>query len=160
MAWGQPQLAFHKQIVTELLAEDGLVVLAEGLGILPYVVATFVKIYGAPEQKQPVMILNLTVQEENLLYEELSVSLEEDEHDHPLVFTAVHNEVNSQKRTEIYQRGGVISVTSRILLVDLLNKRIVPQDISGILVYHAHRVLETSTEAFILRLFRQGNKVT
>lgn len=159
MVWGQAALGFHKQIVTELLTEDGLVVLAEGLGMLPYVVATLIKVYGAPEQKQPVMVLNLSLQEETLIHEQLSISAMNDNDPHPLMFTTVHNEVSSHKRAEVYHRGGVISVSSRILLVDLLNKRISPQDISGLLVCHAHRVIETSSEAFILRLFRQDNKV-
>lgn len=33
-----------------------------------------------------------------------------------------------------------------------------PQRISGILVHKAHRVVETSSEAFILRIYREGNR--
>jgi hypothetical protein len=50
-------------------------------------------------------------------------------------------------------------ITSRILIVDMLNK-VVPTDmVTGIFVNHAHRTNETSMESFILRLFREENKV-
>ena len=55
--------------------------------------------------------------------------------------------------------GGVIFSSSRILVVDLLMDRIPVDMITGILVFKAHKIIETSQEAFILRLFRQKNKV-
>ncbi|CAM9436108.1 unnamed protein product, partial [Discosporangium mesarthrocarpum] len=63
------------------------------------------------------------------------------------------------QRQHMYQAGGVFLVTSRVLIVDLLNKVVDPLRISGFLVHRAHRVLETSSEAFILRVFREGNRV-
>jgi DNA excision repair protein ERCC-4 len=39
----------------------------------------------------------------------------------------------------MYRQGGIFSVTSRILAVDLLLKRIPTAIISGIIVYNAHR---------------------
>ncbi|TPX66046.1 hypothetical protein SpCBS45565_g04722 [Spizellomyces sp. 'palustris'] len=62
-------------------------------------------------------------------------------------------------KSDLYRSGGVLSVTSRILVVDMLNK-VLPFDlVLGIIVNHAHRVTETSTEAFILRLYRDENKI-
>jgi DNA excision repair protein ERCC-4 len=159
MIWGQAQLEFHKQIVTELFAEDGLVILAEGLGLLPFVVAPFIRIYAAPEEDLPVIILGFSARDERTLSEELAISQSKNGLQQPLLFRTIHSDTPANKRRHIYAQGGVISVTPRILLLDILNKRIVPEKIAGFLVYHAHRVVETSTEAFILRLFRQGNKV-
>lgn len=41
-------------------------------------------------------------------------------------------------RIEIYKKGGVINVTSRILIVDLLAKRVPINHITGFLVLDAH----------------------
>ena len=51
-----------------------------------------------------------------------------------------------------------MSVTSRILIVDMLNKCVPTEMITGITVLHAERVTPTSTEAFIMRIFRQENQ--
>lgn len=56
--------------------------------------------------------------------------------------------------------GGVIFSSSRILVVDMLMDRMPIDLVTGMLVYKAHRIIETSQEAFILRLYRQKNKVT
>lgn len=70
----------------------------------------------------------------------------------------VTNEIASNSRYEVYTQGGVIFATSRILVVDFLTDRIPSDLITGILVYRAHRIIESCQEAFILRLFRQKNK--
>ncbi|NXU53031.1 XPF endonuclease, partial [Turnix velox] len=70
----------------------------------------------------------------------------------------VTNEINNNLRYEFYTQGGVIFATSRILVVDFLTDRIPANLITGILVYKAHRIIESCQEAFILRLYRQKNK--
>lgn len=50
-------------------------------------------------------------------------------------------------------------VTTRILVVDMLKNRVPIDKITGIVVLRAHNVLESCQEAFVLRLFRQKNKV-
>lgn len=42
-------------------------------------------------------------------------------------------------REQIYLQGGVLFITSRILVVDLLRKYCPVEKVSGILVYNAHR---------------------
>lgn len=42
-------------------------------------------------------------------------------------------------RSELYISGGILSITSRILIIDLLQKRIPSYLITGILVMHAER---------------------
>ncbi|KAJ3161348.1 hypothetical protein HDU86_007130 [Geranomyces michiganensis] len=76
----------------------------------------------------------------------------------PEYFRTINNETTSAERAHLYRAGGVISVTSQILVVDMLNKVIPVDKILGIIVNHAHRVNDTSMEAFILRLFRDDNK--
>ncbi|XP_040923230.1 DNA repair endonuclease XPF isoform X2 [Toxotes jaculatrix] len=70
----------------------------------------------------------------------------------------VTSDVQSTERYNVYTEGGVLFVTSRILVVDFLTDRIPAHLISGILVYRAHKIIESCQEAFILRLFRQKNK--
>ncbi|CAM9975100.1 unnamed protein product, partial [Laminaria digitata] len=63
----------------------------------------------------------------------------------------VDAECTPVQREGMYRSGGVFLVSSRVLIVDLLNKTVSPERISGFLVHNAHRVVETSSEAFILR---------
>ncbi|KFO91423.1 DNA repair endonuclease XPF, partial [Buceros rhinoceros silvestris] len=70
----------------------------------------------------------------------------------------VTNEITNNTRYEFYTQGGVIFATSRILVVDFLTDRIPANLITGVLVYKAHRIIESCQEAFILRLYRQKNK--
>jgi len=51
-------------------------------------------------------------------------------------------------------------VTARILVVDFLMNRVPANIITGIIVWKAHKILESCQEAFILRLYRQKNKVS
>lgn len=61
-------------------------------------------------------------------------------------------------REKMYSFGGIFSITSRILVVDLLTGLLAPDTITGLIVLHADRVVATSLEAFILRVYRQKNK--
>lgn len=73
----------------------------------------------------------------------------------PRIVTA---EMQSHVRHQEYQNGGILFVTSRILVVDLLTSTVPTHLVSGILVANAHRVTATSSEAFILRLYRAENR--
>jgi len=61
-------------------------------------------------------------------------------------------------REKMYAQGGIFSITSRILVVDLLTNLLNPETITGVVVLHAERVVATSLEAFILRIYQQKNK--
>lgn len=61
-------------------------------------------------------------------------------------------------RPGIYASGGLISVTSRILNVDMLNKTVPVELITGIVVLHAEEVTPISPVAFIARIYRRTNK--
>ena len=68
-----------------------------------------------------------------------------------VVFYAIHTHANTQTKTywllnilcssrnAIYMEGGVIFVTSRILVVDMLTDKVPTHLITGILVYRAHK---------------------
>lgn len=61
-------------------------------------------------------------------------------------------------REKMYAQGGIFSITSRILVVDLLTGLVDPETITGMVALHADRIVATSLEAFILRIYRQKNK--
>eukprot|EP00944_MAST-04C_sp_MAST-4C-sp1_P000939 g939.t1 len=64
----------------------------------------------------------------------------------------------SNERAKLYADGGCFILTSRILILDLLQKRVQPSCITGFFIYDAHRVTELSIEAFIIRLYRRVNR--
>lgn len=70
----------------------------------------------------------------------------------------ITTEFSSSERESVYLRGGVLFVTSRILVVDMLTKRLPIHLVTGIVVYRAHKIIESCQEAFILRLYRENNK--
>ena len=61
-------------------------------------------------------------------------------------------------REKMYAQGGIFSITSRILIVDFLSGLLNPETVTGMVVLHAEKVVATSLEAFILRIYRQRNK--
>ncbi|XP_002918113.1 DNA repair endonuclease XPF [Ailuropoda melanoleuca] len=144
-----PLLEYERQLVLELLDADGLVVCARGLGA-DRLLYHFLRLHCHPACL--VLVLNTQPAEEEYFINQLKV--EGVEH----LPRRVTNEITSNSRYEVYTQGGVIFATSRILVVDFLTDRIPSDLITGILVYRAHRIIESCQEAFILRLFRQKNK--
>ncbi|CAG5099574.1 Similar to Ercc4: DNA repair endonuclease XPF (Mus musculus) [Cotesia congregata] len=73
----------------------------------------------------------------------------------PKIVTAQNT---SNEREIMYLEGGVLFISGRILVVDLLKNRVPLNLVTGILVYRAHGILNSYQEAFALRLYRQKNK--
>ncbi|XP_010576783.1 PREDICTED: DNA repair endonuclease XPF isoform X2 [Haliaeetus leucocephalus] len=142
-------LEHESQIFLDLFHQDGLVVCARGLGI-DRLLLRFLRLYCEPASL--VLVLNTSPAEEEYFIDQLRsdgvVHLPR----------RVTNEITNNTRYEFYTQGGVIFATSRILVVDFLTDRIPANLITGILVYKAHRIIESCQEAFILRLYRQKNK--
>ncbi|XP_067162361.1 DNA repair endonuclease XPF [Apteryx mantelli] len=142
-------LEHESQIFLDLFHRDGLVVCARGLGI-DRLLLRFLRLYSEPASL--VLVLNTSPAEEEYFIDQLRsdgvVHLPR----------RVTNEVTNNIRYEFYTQGGVLFATSRILVVDFLTDRIPANLITGILVYKAHRIIESCQEAFILRLYRQKNK--
>ncbi|XP_039630424.1 DNA repair endonuclease XPF [Polypterus senegalus] len=144
-----PLLEYETQIFLDLFGSDGLLVTAEGLG-LDRILLNFLRLYSDAENL--VLLLNTGVAEQEFFIEQLRA---EGVNHLPRVVT---NEVPSGERYDVYTQGGVLFVTSRILVVDFLTDRIPAHLITGILVYRAHKIIESCQESFILRLYRQKNK--
>uniref|UniRef100_A0A8C7F6G4 DNA repair endonuclease XPF n=1 Tax=Oncorhynchus kisutch TaxID=8019 RepID=A0A8C7F6G4_ONCKI len=142
-------LEFETEMFLSLFGSDGLLVTAEGMGI-DRILLQFMRVYS--EEGSLVLLLNTTTPEQEFFTEQLRA--EGVSH----LPRTVTSDVQSTERYEVYTKGGVLFVTSRILVVDFLTDRIPAHLISGILVYRAHKIIESCQEAFILRLFRQKNK--
>ncbi|CAN8028378.1 unnamed protein product [Ixodes persulcatus] len=142
-------LEFETQLFLDLHNEDGLVILAKGLGI-ERLLLSLIKVHNDPGNL--VLVLGTTSQEE-----EFFISRLEADNANPLP-KSITADCSTKDRNDVYLAGGVLFVTSRILVVDMLTERIPINLITGIIVYHAHKTLESCQEAFILRLYRQKNK--
>ncbi|TRY83980.1 hypothetical protein DNTS_006298 [Danionella cerebrum] len=146
---GGALLEYETEMFLSVFGSDGLLVSAEGLGI-DRILLHFMKVYS--EEGSLVLLLNTSAPEQEYLTEQLRA--EGVQH----LPQTVTSDVQSTERYNVYTRGGVLFVTSRILVVDFLTERIPAHLITGILVYRAHKIIESCQEAFILRLYRQKNK--
>ena len=144
-------LEYHKEIFTEALNKNTLIVMGKGLGLLK-VLSMFVSLNCT--SKSLTFVINADNVAEKILYE-LNSSKVVPKEDFPRILT---NKTNGEERRNLYNDGGCFILTSRILILDILQKRVNPDCVTGFLVYNAHRVTELSIEAFILRIFRRKNK--
>ncbi|KAL9535885.1 DNA repair protein [Sphaerulina musiva] len=150
-------LDFQQDIFHSLRAEDELLILARGLGLLR-LVTNLLHSYDASGHN--LVILVGAEDRENdwvgeSLAEHAAVSGSAKCRGMQLVNTDM---TNVTQRERMYKRGGICSITSRILIVDFLSGLLDPATVTGLIVLHAERVAATSLEAFIVRIFRQKNK--
>ncbi|PLW45058.1 hypothetical protein PCANC_09542 [Puccinia coronata f. sp. avenae] len=141
-------LGFQRAILKELHEKDGLLLLARGLG-LRSIISSFLKAHCAKavSTRPPlVFVINATTDDEAGINDKLGMRM-----------ACIHHEISGSERERIFKQGGVLSITSRILIVDMLNSKIELANITGIVVLHAEEVSPSSIEAFILRVFRKSN---
>ncbi|CAE6488441.1 unnamed protein product [Rhizoctonia solani] len=144
-------LPYQKTILSECFdpSSSDLIVIARGLG-LRKLVCSLLRIYD--NSKSLVLLINCDPDEDTAIGEQLGVMGAR----HPGL-RIVDYEMGSKARSELYNRGGLVSVTSRILVVDMLKKEIPTEKITGIVVMHAEKCSQLSLEAFIMRLYRDSN---
>ncbi|KAJ6573223.1 hypothetical protein B0H10DRAFT_2168607 [Mycena sp. CBHHK59/15] len=135
-------LPFHKAILERLHSPEtnDLLVLARGL------------LYDSPENL--ILLVNATAEEESEIGEELGIM-----GCRRPGLRVIGYETGSKDRQALYKKGGLFSVTSRIVVVDMLQGDIPTHKITGMLVLHAERVTPLALEAFIVRLYREKNKL-
>lgn len=68
------------------------------------------------------------------------------------------NDNLSNKRIDLYLRGGIFAVSYKALVLDLLTKRLSPSIISGFLINDAHKLKHS--EAFLCKLLKKDNPDT
>ncbi|KAI9716793.1 MAG: hypothetical protein M1812_005133 [Candelaria pacifica] len=168
-------LEYQQDLFQELRAEDELVILARGLGLLR-IVTNLLHSYDAAGNNL-IVVVGAEERENGWIGEALA--------EHAVIsmspkargLSVVNTDMMSVgTREKMYSYGGVFSITSRILVVDLLSgtdlrsdilKRLLmklstgllnPETITGLVILHSDRVVATSLEAFIIRIYRQRNK--
>ncbi|KAI1308700.1 DNA repair endonuclease XPF [Halotydeus destructor] len=144
-------LEYEVDMIAEIAEEDGLLIAARGLGMEKLLIE-MIKLYSEPSHL--VIVVGTSADEENYVVGQL---LEQKIPSSKLP-RVINFDTGVAERSKIYANGGVLFVTSRILVVDLLVERIPIESITGIIVYNCHKVLESHQEKFILRLFRLKNK--
>jgi DNA excision repair protein ERCC-4 len=178
--------AYLAEAFQDLYEEDGLLVCARGLGII-HLIASFCRFYVDKEEghyacvkeelrgeKQDLEVQNmLQIMMEEKLPLVFVIGLKDEERSslisilerwgtppHLLPMEITNESGQGKDRLHLYDRGGIFLITSRILIVDLLNHVASPAKIDGMLVAHAENVTEQSTEAFILRIFRTQKRLS
>ncbi|KAL6449854.1 RAD1 DNA repair protein RAD1 [Candida maltosa Xu316] len=161
-------LKYQQEILEDTLTKDGLLILGRGLGwdiitanLLHALSTPFVNLGTNKTKKGLIFILNATDDELTRLQEELSDLKNSDNDEDDCVsdpITVITGDSQSYKRKTIYkERGGLISLNPRLLITDILSFTLDPNDITGLFVFHAERVKETSNDAFAINLFRDKN---
>ncbi|KAK3938405.1 hypothetical protein QBC46DRAFT_390252 [Diplogelasinospora grovesii] len=151
-------LLYQQKLFEELRKEDELVILARGLGLIR-LITNLLHSYDAAGNNL-IVIVNAEDRENGWIGEALAEHAAISMSPKARGLTVVNTDFTSVgAREKMYAHGGIFSITSRILVVDLLTNLLNPDTITGLIVLHADRIVATSLEAFILRIYRQKNKV-
>ncbi|XP_076912094.1 DNA repair endonuclease UVH1-like [Bidens hawaiensis] len=150
---------FHEHIISDLLddstttttANGGLVILSSGLNL--HKLITNLILLHHPSTGC-LLILSATSPQKHNILTTLTNSTN-NPNNLPLEITS---DLPAQHRLSLYTSGHACFITSRILIVDLLTRRLPVTAVAGVLILNAHLLTETCTEAFIVRLLRAGNK--
>ncbi|KAG9258680.1 MUS38-like protein [Emericellopsis atlantica] len=150
-------LEYQQDLFQELRAEDEVVILARGLGLMR-IITNLLHSYDAAGNNL-IVVVGAEDRENGWIGEALAEHAAISAAAKARGLTVVNTDFQSVgAREKMYAVGGIFSITSRILVVDLLTGLLAPESITGLVVLHADRVIATSLEAFILRVYRQKNK--
>lgn len=152
---------FHDHIISDLLEEPtaggGLVVLSSGLG-LPKLLAGLLHLHH-PSQGT-LLILSASSSQKHSILTSLNPSPNPNPNNHIIANSPseITSDLPAHHRLSLYSSGNAFFITSRILIVDLLTRRLPTSAVAGIVLLNAHSLSETCTEAFIVRILRSSNK--
>ncbi|WVQ73869.1 hypothetical protein IAR50_003450 [Cryptococcus sp. DSM 104548] len=147
-----PYLSFHKSLIRTICRpqQDDLLIIAKGLG-LRRVVCALLKTFDRREDL--VLVVGATPADEAGIGDELGIMGVRDPG-----FKVVGYEMHVKEREEMYRHGGLFSVTSKILVNDLLKGTLPCKLITGLVIMHAERISHGSQEEFAVRLYRRENQ--
>ncbi|KAK4965579.1 DNA repair protein RAD16 [Elasticomyces elasticus] len=150
-------LDYQQTIFRELQETDCLLILARGLGTLR-LATNLLHSYDCVGNNL-ILLLAATDRENAWIGESLASAAAISRAPKCRGLSLVNTDAMSVvTREKMYAKGGIFSITSRILIVDLLSGLLDAEKVTGLLVLHAERVIATSLEAFIIRTYRQKNK--
>ncbi|KAI4369977.1 hypothetical protein MLD38_018366 [Melastoma candidum] len=150
-------LDFQQHIITDIIAGDGdstsssssssssgssssLVILSSGLA-LPKLISALLHLHSPADGS--ILLLHSHSSSFPLILPDSTFDISSD--------------LPAHARTSLYCSGGVLSITPRILIVDLLSERVPVSKIAGIVIPNVERITETSTEGFIVRVMKGRN---
>jgi DNA excision repair protein ERCC-4 len=145
-------LDFEREMFLSVLNENSLSIASKGIAI-DRLLLQLTKAFSA--KSQLVFVIGTNVELEEYIINELSED-KESVNEKPKRVTS--ESYGSNERQSVYMNGGIIFITSRILVVDMLTKRVPFEFISGIIVYNCHTIINDCLQSFILRLYRMHNK--
>ncbi|CAL9732732.1 DNA repair protein Rad1p [Monosporozyma unispora] len=176
-------LPFQYEMVQSCIStDDPFMIVGKGLGMssivanVLHVLATPVKIEKVLKRSL-VIVMNASPNDNQLIGDELQelswldtnedhVKNEENESqsnsdENPYdreyhVVTA--DSLSVDKRRQLYLNGGIVSVTSRILIVDLLSGILHPSKVTGMVVLNVDTLRDYSNESFIIEIYRSQNQ--
>lgn len=148
---------FQQDIFRELREEDELVIIARGLGLLR-IISNLLHAYDAAGNNL-IVIVGADDRENGWIGEALAEHAAISGSPKCRGLSLVNTDVAGVAiRDNLYKKGGIFTITSRILAVDLLTENLNPAKVTGLVVLHSERITATSLEAFIVRIYRQKNK--
>ena len=164
-------LPFQQQIIENcLVLDDPLLILGKGLGMstivanLLHILATPTKINGQLKRSL-VIVLNAKPEDNMQIKEELDELCwleQRPDEDGPeaaerLFHVVTSDELVVEKRQQLYLTGGIVSITSRILIVDLLSGVLAPNKVTGLIMLNVDSLKNNSNEFFIVEIYRSRN---
>ncbi|RKP19690.1 hypothetical protein ROZALSC1DRAFT_28734, partial [Rozella allomycis CSF55] len=141
---------FQKEIAIDISDNDALFVLAKGIGH-DSIISTLLKAFASPQ----VLVFLVHASSEQ---EQSFISIFKAQGWDLNNFKCVNSDLTAKARSQMYEKGGVFSITSRILVMDLLKEHIPIEKTTGMLILNAHTITDETLEAFAMRLYRQKNK--
>ena len=168
-------LSYQQEIVQQLISQNGLVILGRGLGI-EKIVANLLQIlgistYNAKTRKRSLIFLINASEYENFrigedlmelswMNEDIVNTEDKSSGNGNVQFTVIGagEGTTVDKRRVIYDRGGIVSLSNRVLVTDMLSDVIDPGSVTGIVLLHAENIREYSNDRFVVNLYRQKNK--
>ncbi|RDX86604.1 DNA repair endonuclease UVH1, partial [Mucuna pruriens] len=145
---------FHEHIITELLEDSngGVVVISSGLS-LSKLVSSLLLLHSSSQGTLLILSPSSTSLKSRITFHLKTLNPQFNQI--PAEITA---DLAAHHRHSLYSSGNAFFITPRILIVDLLTSKLPTSKIAGILILAAHSLSETSTEAFIVRIFRSLNR--
>eukprot|EP00347_Sterkiella_histriomuscorum_P024144 403332158 len=157
-------LEYERHILQDLNQnKNSLLVLARGFSVAKQV-ANFLMQYrktfdcGNNVHSSPFLIFLINFSDSD--YQAIEYYLQQCTYDgtNPLMMTRIApSDSLTNKRIDMYLKGGVFSVSYKAIVLDLLTKRLSPSIISGFIINNAHKVQENSQESFLCKILRKDN---
>lgn len=157
----QGLLNFQQAIVENAIQEDGLFVIAPGLGTYQ-IVGVLLQLQDERRklsgEEGVTLVIGADTTQKSAIQQQMDAIHPLNERYKPDETVYFPQEVTADlltnERLRLYATSSCLFVTTRILVVDLLSGRLDPRSISGILILNAHKVTESSGEGFVVRLYR------